>query len=138
MRVWSRWIGLVLLAAFVASPLGVAAEGYVCASGMRMVHNGTLATAACAHCLPATGSRGAGRASLERPCCLYVGSTTLPPVVSTASASSEARPQATSPILLPGVTAVAAFARDAVPTHESEGSGVPPPSPAFRSPILRN
>jgi hypothetical protein len=141
MRVWHRLVGTVLLAAFAAAPLGVAAEGYVCgSSGKRMVHQVKAATAACAHCRPTAENRANAIATYERPCCVYVGSTALPPVVTSAAAAPmhDARPAL---VATPGVTAIsgAATALAGVPQFESGGSGVsPPPLTLQTSVILRN
>jgi hypothetical protein len=136
MRILKRLVGTVLLLAFAAAPLGVAAEGYVCGfSGKRMVHTAT--SGACANCQSAAPTRNA---TWSRPCCIYVGSTPLPPVV----ASAEAAPlhdtrSAAAP--LPGVTAVsgAAISLAGVPQFESGGRGSPPPPVTLQAPlILRN
>ena len=139
MRGWVRLVGLVSLVVFAASPLGVAAEGYVCASGQPMVHNGTAKTAACAHCRPSAAWRAAAQASFERPCCLYVGTTALPPVASAASAPALQQVH-TAPLAMPGVTAVASSAHmlTGVPQYESGGSGVPPPPLTLRTAVLLN
>ncbi len=139
MRGWVRLVGLVSLVAFAASPLGVAAEGYVCASGQRMVHDGTAKTAACAHCRPSAPSRAAAQPSFERPCCLYVGSTAVPPVASAASAPA-LHPVHRAPLAMPGVTALASSAHvlTGVPQYESGGSGVPPSPLKLRTAILLN
>jgi len=81
MRIVHRLLGALLLVSFAATPLGVAAEGYVCAySGARMMPQ---AKAACMHCAPAKDAAPAR--SFERPCCVYVGATALPPVLSVAN-----------------------------------------------------
>jgi len=141
MRIWQRLVGTVLLAAFATAPLGVAAEGYVCGfSGKRMVHGVTAATAACPNCQAIAGSATARTATYTRPCCVYVGSTALPPVVTSAAAAplEDARSALVS---TPGVTAIsgAATALTGVPQFESGGSGVPPPPVTLQtSLILRN
>jgi len=138
MRIWHRLVGTVLLTAFAVAPLGVAAEGYVCGSGKRMVH-ASATTAACPHCAPAAGAHAATQATYARPCCVYVGSTALPPVALSAGAATlaDARP---TPVATPGVTAVsgAAMSLAGVPQFES-GGGVPPPPVSLQtSLILRN
>jgi len=140
MRILQRLVGTMLLAAFATAPLGVAAEGYVCGfSGKRMVHQVT-AIAACPNCQPIAGSATARTATYTRPCCVYVGSTALPPVALSAGAAmmQDARPAL---VTTPGVTAIsgAATALAGVSQFESGGSGVsPPPRPLQTSLILRN
>jgi len=140
MRILQRLVGIVLLAAFATAPLGVAAEGYVCGSGKRMMHGATAATAVCAHCQPTADSRANGSATYARPCCVYFGSTALPPVALSAGAAmlQDARPAL---VITPGVTAIsgAATALAGVPQFEPGGSGVSPPPRALQtSLILRN
>ena len=117
MRIVHRLIGALLLTSLAATPLGVAAEGYVCASsGMRMSH---VAQAACAHCAPAKDATPAR--SFERPCCVYVGATALPPVLSVANMAlaAPARAVATVP---PGVTITASPAQALSPQFEVDPS----------------
>lgn len=141
MRVWHRLVGTMLLTAFAAAPLGVAAEGYVCGfSGKRMVHQVTSATPACPRCQSIAGNATTRTATYTRPCCVYVGSTALPPVVTNAAAAplQDVRPALAA---TPGVTAIsgAATALVGVPQFESGGSGVsPPPLTLQTSVILRN
>jgi hypothetical protein len=138
MRAWNRLLGTLLLVAFAVAPLGVAAEGYVCGfSGKRMVH--TARVAACPNFTPAAAPGAAREAAFERPCCIYVGSTALPPVVT--SASAQPLPDLRSaPIATPGVTATigAPIALAGAPQYESGGPGKSPPPLTLRSPILRN
>ena len=110
-------LGALLLVSFAATPLGVAAEGYVCAStGTRMMPK---AKAACVHCAPSADATPAG--SFERPCCVYVGATALPPVLSVAhtALAAPARAVATVP---PGVTISALPAQAIAPVLEIDTS----------------
>jgi len=113
MRIVHRLIGALLLTSLAATPLGVAAEGYVCAfSGARMMPQ---EKAACMHCAPAKDAAPAR--SFERPCCVYVGATALPPVLSVANIAlaAPARAAATIP---PGVTITATPAQALSPQLE--------------------
>ena len=129
MRNVHRVLGAFLIMSFSAAPLGVAAEGYVCASGVRMVH-GAAAPAGCAHCAPTDAGR---RATFERPCCVYVGATALPPVL-TATAVALAAPVRAAAAVPPGMATSAAPAIDpaGVPAFASGGNGPSPPT--FRLP----
>jgi hypothetical protein len=99
MRIVHRLIGALLLTSLAATPLGVAAEGYVCAfSGARMTPQ---AQAACTQCAPAKDAAPAR--SFERPCCVYVGATALPPVLSVANIALAA-PARTAAVVPPGMT----------------------------------
>ena len=136
MQVVNRIVGVLLISCVSAAPLGVAAEGYACASGARMVHD--TSAPACTHCRSAT--KTPVQAAFERPCCTYVGSTSLPPVLNVASSGA---PDAhhTVPVATPGVTAIAgpATALDAIPQFDSGGSGSSPPAVSLqRSVQLRN
>lgn len=136
MQVVNRIVGALLIACVSAAPLGVAAEGYVCASGARMVHDTTAP--ACTHCQPSANPPA--QAAFERPCCTYVGSSSLPPVLNVASSGAPAAHHSV-PVATPGVTAIAgpATALGAIPQFESGGSGTSPPAVALqRSVQLRN
>jgi hypothetical protein len=142
MRFMNRIVGAVLISCVSAAPLGVAAEGYVCASGVRMVHDASAP--ACTNCRPAapqsSGQPSPAQAAFERPCCIYVGSTSLPPVLTVAPSGALAA-QRSVPVATPGVTAIAgpATALDAIPQFESGGSGSSPPVVSLqRSLQLRN
>ena len=116
MRIVHRLIGVLLLTSLAATPLGVAAEGYVCAtSGMRMNRE---AKAACTHCAPADA---APVRSFERPCCVYVGATALPPVLSVAHIALAA-PARAAAIVPPGVTASVSPAHVLSPVLEVDPS----------------
>ena len=117
MRIVHRLLGALLLVSFAATPLGVAAEGYVCAStGKRMMPK---AKAACVHCAPSADAAPAR--SFERPCCVYVGATALPPVLSVAhiALAAPARAVATVP---PGVTVTVSPAQALAPVLEVDPS----------------
>ena len=117
MRIVHRLLGALLLVSFAVTPLGVAAEGYVCAySGARMMPK---AKAACVHCAPAKDAAPAR--SFERPCCVYVGATALPPVLSVAhiALAAPARAVATVP---PGVTVTVSPAQAISPELELDTS----------------
>lgn len=121
MRIVHRLLGALLITSFAAAPLGVAAEGYVCAaSGTRMMPK---EKAACVHCAPA--SDAAPARSFERPCCVYVGATALPPVLSAAhiALAAPARALATVP---PGVTITASPATRLAPELEIGSESSPP------------
>jgi hypothetical protein len=136
MRIVSRIIGALLISCLGAAPLGVSAEGYVCASGARMVH-GTSA-AACTHCRQ--GEATPVRAAFERPCCTYVGSTALPPLLHVAASATPAAHRALS-VAPPGIatTATHSIPLGAVPEFESGGSGGSPPSVSLQRTVqLRN
>jgi hypothetical protein len=123
MRIVHRLIGALLITSFSAAPLGVAAEGYVCASsGARMVH---MSPSACAHCAPA--ARPAPTAAFERPCCVYVGANALPPLLS-ATAIALAAPVRAAETIPPGlsVQASTAIPLAGVPVFESGGPESPP------------
>ena len=140
MRVAQRVLGTLLLVAFAVAPLGVAAEGYVCGfSGKRMTHVARVSTAMCAHCGGGAGAPVAGGAAIERPCCVYVGSTALPPTVGASSA--RALPDL-RPMELPraGGTAPAGapVALNDAPHYESGGTGVSPPPLELRPANLKN
>ena len=133
MRFARRVIGALLLTSLSATPLGVAAEGYVCASsGVRMTHEARIA---CEHCAPAKQAA----AAYERPCCVYVGATALPPVLSTVSLSlvSPVRAIAAVP---PTVTAQATTAMplDAPELNADGGGGLSPPIQLVQAVQLKN
>ena len=133
MRMVRRLIGAFLLTTLSATPLGVAAEGYVCAtSGVRMTHEARIA---CEHCAPVK----AAQAAFERPCCVYVGTTALPPVLSAASIAlvSPARAVAVVP---PTVTAQAstALTAAALEIDADGGGGLSPPIHLVQSVQLKN
>jgi len=134
MRIVSRIVGALLISCLGAAPLGVAAEGYVCASGVRMAHNTTQA--ACPHCrFPGAPVQ----AAFERPCCTYVGSTALPPVLTTSGPSVSDAPRAA--FATPGTTALAggAMSLGAIPSFDSGGPGTPQPAVSLQRSIqLRN
>lgn len=116
MRIVHRLIGVLLLTSLAATPLGVAAEGYVCASsGMRMT---PTAKAACTHCAPADAPPAR---SFERPCCVYVGATALPPVLSVAHIALAA-PARAAAIVPPGVTVSVSPAQALAPVLEVDPS----------------
>jgi hypothetical protein len=136
MRIVTRIIGALLISCLGAAPLGVSAEGYVCASGMRMVHG--TAPSACAHCR--AGEAAKTRAAFERPCCTYVSSAALPPVLNVSASASPAAHRALTAVP-PGMTTTAGFARSLgdVPQYESGSSGSsPPPVTLQRALLLRN
>jgi hypothetical protein len=136
MRIVSRIIGALLISCLGAAPLGVSAEGYVCASGARMIH-GTKA-AACTHCR--VGEATPVRAAFERPCCTYVGSTALPPLLNVAAASAQAPHRALS-VAPPGISTTASLSipLGAVPEYGTGSTGGSPPSVSLqRSVQLRN
>lgn len=143
MRMWNRSVAVVLLLAFAAAPIGVAAEGYVCLSGKRMSH--AVNASACTHCrvdapsVSGAAPGGAARASFERPCCTYVGSRALPPVLTVGLVGAPSSARATV-VATPGVTAFAGAARaiTRVPQYESGGTGTTPPPLTLQTPILRN
>ena len=133
MRIVQRLIGVLLLTSFSAAPLGVAAEGYVCAaSGQRMMPK---AKAACVHCAPAPDA--APVRSFERPCCVYVGATALPPVLSVAqiALAAPARAVATVP---PGVSITASPAHALAPELEIDTGSSPPGVRLVQAVQLRN
>jgi len=142
MQVVNRIVGALLISCLSAAPLGVAAEGYVCASGARMVHD--TSAPACTHCR-STAPQVSGQpspvlAAFERPCCTYVGSASLPPVLNSASSAAPAAHRSV-PVATPGVTAIAgpATALESIPQFESGGSGSSPPAVSLqRSVQLRN
>jgi len=110
MRIVHRLIGALLLTSLAATPLGVAAEGYVCAfSGARMTPQ---AMATCSQCAPATGAAPAR--SFERPCCVYVGATALPPVLSVANIALAAPARAVTSVP-PGIAVTASPAYQLAP-----------------------
>jgi len=134
MRIARRLLGAILLTSLSATPLGVAAEGYVCAtSGVRMTHEARIA---CTHCAPA---KQAPVAQFERPCCVYVGGTALPPVLSAASIAlvSPVRAVAAVP---PTVTAQASpvYLLTAPEIDADGGGGLSPPIQLVRAVQLRN
>jgi len=134
MRWWNRLAALVVLVSMVAVPIGVAAEGYVCVSGMRM---NVAAVHACSHCAPLAGLPG--RHSLGRACCTYVGAQTLPEVVTDgASPGKDAIARAAAASGAPAVFAVAAPAliasRTPRPWRHPDG---PPPLSVQGSTLLR-
>lgn len=136
MRMVSRVVGWLLISCLGAAPLGVSAEGYLCASGVRMLHDSS--PAACAQCRPVATTPA--QASFERPCCTYVGSTSLPPVL---TVSQPGTPAAQRGLLVatPGTTAIggSAITLGAVPQYDSGGSGSsPPPASLQRTLQLRN
>ena len=117
MRIARRLIGAILLTSLAATPLGVAAEGYVCAtSGARMTHQ---AIATCPHCGPA---HAPAQAAYERPCCVYVGGTAVPPVLSASSIALVA-PVRTAAVVPPSVVAQpsAALPLNAVEIEADDG-----------------
>ena len=117
MRIVHRLVAALLLTSLAATPLGVAAEGYVCASsGVRMKPE---ARAACVHCAPQADPKPAR--SFERPCCVYVGAAALPPVLSVAqiALAAPARAVATVP---PGVTVTVSPAQALAPVLEIDSS----------------
>jgi hypothetical protein len=122
MRIARQLIGAILLASLSASPLGVAAEGYVCAtSGVRMSH---AARVACVHCAPA---QGAEKAAFERPCCVYVGATALPPILSATSIALVSPVRAVE-VVPPTVTAVASPVQMLnAPEYDADSGGPSPP-----------
>jgi hypothetical protein len=136
MQLVNRIVGVLLISCVGAAPLGVAAEGYVCASGARMVHN--TSAPACTHC--SASASVPVRAAFESPCCTYVGSASLPPVMTVASSGVPAAHRSVL-IATPGVTAIAgpAHALGAIPQFDSGGSGSSPPAVSLqRSVQLRN
>ena len=131
MRIARRLIGVILLTSLSATPLGVAAEGYVCAtSGARMSHQ---SIAVCPHCGPA---KAAAKATFERPCCVYVGATALPPVLSVASLALVA-PARVATVVPPTVTALAPTALP-LGTPEYDADGPSPPLTLVQSVQLKN
>ena len=133
MRIARRLLGVILLTSLSATPLGVAAEGYVCASsGARMSHH---ALAACPHCGPA---HGAQQQQYERPCCVYVGGTALPPVLSATSIALVA-PVRAAAVVPPSATVQAAMRLDA-PGFDSDlgTTGSSPPLKLVQTVQLKN
>jgi hypothetical protein len=133
MRIARRLIGAILLTSLSATPLGVAAEGYVCAtSGVRMTHEARIA---CEHCAPVKQATTA----YERPCCVYVGATALPPVLSAASIALAAPVRAVQS-LPPTVTAQASNAMPlAAPEWNADGGGgLSPPIQLVQTVQLKN
>lgn len=136
MKVVNRIVGALLIACFSVAPLGVAAEGCVCVSGARMVHD--TSALACTHCRPSANPPV--QAAFERQCCTYVGSSSLPPVLNVASSGAFAAHHSV-PVATPGVTAIAgpANALGAIPQFESGGSGTSPPAVSLQRYVqLRN
>lgn len=133
MRITRRLLGAVLLMSLSATPLGVAAEGYVCGtSGVRMTHQARIA---CTHCAPA---KPAPVAEFQRPCCVYVGGTALPPVLSAASIALASPVRAVAAIP-PTVTAQASPAYLlAAPEINADGGGLSPPIQLVQAVQLRN
>jgi hypothetical protein len=85
-----RVVAMVVLVSTLGVPFGIAAEGYVCASGERMDASAMHACAACATRglgLDASARRALAHRSIGRACCTYVASTALPQAVTAASAS---------------------------------------------------
>jgi len=133
MRIARRLIGAILLTSLSATPLGVAAEGYVCAtSGARMTHEARIA---CEHCAPVKQATPA----YERPCCVYVGATALPPVLSAASLSLAA-PVRAAQALPPTVTVQAATALPltALEINADGTGGLSPPIQLVQTVQLKN
>ena len=90
MKFWMRVVAMVVLVSTLGVPLGIAAEGYVCASGARMDVSAVHACAACATrglALDARSRRALEHRSIGRACCTYVSSTALPQAVTAASAA---------------------------------------------------
>jgi len=89
-KLWTRVAALVVLVSTLGVPLGIAAEGYVCASGARM---DAAAMRACANCasrglaLDASTRRALAHRSIGRACCTYVAAAALPQAVTAVSAS---------------------------------------------------
>ena len=134
MRFARRLVGALLLTSLSAAPLGVAAEGYVCGtSGARMTHD---AHVACAHCGPV---KDAPKTAYERPCCVYIGATALPPVLSTASLAL-ASPVRAAAVVPPTVTAQSPVAMSLVaPEFDADGGGgLSPPVKLVQVVQLRN
>ena len=133
MERFARLLAVMLSLAFVLSPLGAAAEGYVCAStGKRM--NRTILS--CKRCQDAPGvtadtQRAAKRAQLSRPCCTYVRAVSLPPVL-TAQSPGLPSPDLSHSGALPA--ALAPLAADVVGARSSDNGRAPDeasdPSPA--------
>lgn len=135
MRIVNRVVGALLISCLAAAPAGVSAEGYVCASGARMVHDSS--PAACSRCRPVADTPA--QAAFEQPCCTYVGSTSLPPVLTVSHPGVPAAHRAL--LTTPGVTAIAgpAIMLGEVPEYHSGSSGSsPPPVSLQRTLQLRN
>lgn len=126
-----RLIGTLLLMSLAATPLGVAAEGYVCgSSGVRMT---AKAMATCKFCGPSTPET-----KFERPCCVYVGTTALPPVLSAASLNLVA-PVRAAAVVPPTVTSQASSALPLLaPEIDADGGGLSPPLQLVQTVQLRN
>ena len=134
MRIARRLLGALLLTSLSATPLGVAAEGYVCASsGVRMTHQARIA---CTHCAPA---KPAPVAEFARPCCVYVGGTALPPVLSAASIALVSPVRAAS-VVPPTVTAQSSpvYLLAAPEIGSDGGGGLSPPVQLVQAVQLRN
>lgn len=135
MRIVHRVVGALLISCLGAAPVGVSAEGYVCASGARMVYDSS--PAACSRCHPV--AQTPAQAAFEQPCCTYVGSTSLPPVLTVSQPGVPAAHRAL--LTTPGVTAIAGpvILLGALPQYDSGGSGSSPPHLSLqRTPQLRN
>ncbi len=137
MRWWMRLAALVVLVGTLGAPLGVAAEGYVCVTGMRM----DIATVhACSHCAPLPAG-ATSKHSLARACCTYVGSSALPDVVTDGSATARANSERAA--AAPGAAALAAndgaapTAHAARALHPWRHPGAPPPAFALTTSPLR-
>jgi hypothetical protein len=80
-KLWMRTIAAVVLVATLGVPLGIAGEGYVCATGARMDSSARLACERCALrgvVLDASARRALAYRSIGRPCCTYVAAVGLP------------------------------------------------------------
>ncbi len=132
MRILNRVVGALLISCLGAAPVGVSAEGYVCASGARMVYDSS--PAACSRCRPV--AHPPTQAAFEQPCCTYVGSTSLPPVLTVSHPEVPAAHRAL--LTTPGVTAIAGpvILLGAVPQYDFGKS--PPHLSLQRTPQLRN
>ena len=90
MKLWMRVVAMVVLTTTLGVPLGIAAEGYVCASGARMDGAAMRACVNCAsrgHALDASARRALEHRSIGRACCTYVNSNAPPEAVSAGTAS---------------------------------------------------
>ncbi len=143
MKLWMRAMAVVVLVSTLGVPLGIAAEGYVCASGARMDASAMHACAACATrglALDASARRALAYRSIGRPCCTYVASTALPQAVTAASASLVAAEScaraAHAPVVAacPASAGVLAFvAPPLLAAARAPDPGAPGPLPASRS-----
>ena len=138
MQFLKRTIAVLVLLSTLGVPLGIAGEGYVCATGMRM---DSSARGACERCalkgvvLDARARRALAYRSIGRPCCTYVASIPLPaaelagaPTLVTAQALERPAPWATPSVgsASSTVTAPASHALQRTPDPDVPGSGVAP------------